>query len=162
MKFGLEIFDIEPMAYPELSIVEKEITLLNEIWTVKESWDGGRASWKDVKFYDLNIDVMDDCAVEFQEKIKAFDKEVRQWGVYENLKRGVEDFRNTMPLIMDLRDEAMRERHWRDLRIEVKEDFDEKSDDFTLDKIFGLDITTKAEFIAELADNARKQLKIEV
>jgi hypothetical protein len=28
MKFGLEIFDIEPMAYPELSIVEKETDLL--------------------------------------------------------------------------------------------------------------------------------------
>lgn len=26
MKFGLEIFDIEAMAYPELSTVEKEIT----------------------------------------------------------------------------------------------------------------------------------------
>jgi hypothetical protein len=26
MKFGLEIFDIEPMAYPEVSLVEKEIT----------------------------------------------------------------------------------------------------------------------------------------
>jgi len=25
MKFGLEIFDIEPMAYPEVTIVEKEI-----------------------------------------------------------------------------------------------------------------------------------------
>lgn len=28
MKFGLEIFDIEPMSYPELSLVEKEIDLL--------------------------------------------------------------------------------------------------------------------------------------
>jgi hypothetical protein len=32
MKFGLEIFDIEPMAYPEWSIVEKETELLTQIW----------------------------------------------------------------------------------------------------------------------------------
>jgi len=25
MKFGLEIFDIEPMGYPEVGLVEKEI-----------------------------------------------------------------------------------------------------------------------------------------
>ena len=28
MKFGLEIFDIEPISYPELSTVEREIVLL--------------------------------------------------------------------------------------------------------------------------------------
>ena len=70
MKFGLEIFDIEPMAYPELSIVEKEITLLTEIWNVKEDWDNEWNKWKQEKFYELNIDMMDDRAVEFQEKIQ--------------------------------------------------------------------------------------------
>jgi hypothetical protein len=33
---------------------------------------------------------MDDRAVEFQEKIKKFDKEVRQWGVYEYLKNKID------------------------------------------------------------------------
>lgn len=40
MKFGLDIFDIDPMPQPELNHVEKEINLLTEIWTVKEQWDG--------------------------------------------------------------------------------------------------------------------------
>lgn len=56
MKFGLEIFDIEPMAYPELTIVEKEIALLTEIWDVKEQWDSEWNRWKQEKFYELNID----------------------------------------------------------------------------------------------------------
>lgn len=162
MKFGLEIFDIEPMAYPELSIVEKEITLLSEIWTVKEQWDSEWNKWKQEKFYELNIDMMDDRAVEFQENIKGFDKEVRQWGVYDYLKNKIDQFRSAMPLIMDLRDEAMRDRHWKELRFEVKEDFDEASEDFILEKIFELGLNNHAEKVAELADNARKELKIEV
>lgn len=32
MKFGLEIFEIEPTPYPELSTVEKETDLLTKIW----------------------------------------------------------------------------------------------------------------------------------
>jgi len=67
-----------------------------------------------------------------------------------------------MPLIMDLRDEAMRERHWKELRFEVKEDFDENADDFTLEKVFDLGLNNHAEKVSELADNARKELKIEV
>lgn len=173
--FGLEIFDIEAMVYPELSIVEKEISLLTEIWTVKEQWDHEWNSWKQEKFYDLNIDLMsnmflciefhylmDDKAVEFQEQIKGFDKEVRQWGVYDFLKNKIDVFRSAMPLIMDLRDEAMRERHWKELRFDVKEDFDETADDFCLEKVFDLGLHNHAEKIAELSDNARKELKIEV
>lgn len=65
MKFGLDIFDIEPMAYPELNLVEKEMAQLFEIWSVKEEWDGEWDSWKDITFYQLRIDDMDDRAVEF-------------------------------------------------------------------------------------------------
>jgi len=67
-----------------------------------------------------------------------------------------------MPLIHDLRDQAMRERHWKELRFEVKDDFDETSEEFTLEKVFSLNLLNHQEKIMELADNARKQLKIEV
>jgi dynein heavy chain len=162
MKFGLDIFDIEPMAYPELNLVEKEMAQLFEIWAVKEGWDGEWDSWKDITFYQLRIDDMDDRAVEFQEKIKTFDKEVRQWGVYEYLKNKIDQFRTAMPLIADLRDEAMRERHWKELKFEVKEEFDENSIEFSLEKIFELGLNNHGEKVSELADNARKELKIEI
>jgi len=67
-----------------------------------------------------------------------------------------------MPLILDLRDEAMRERHWKELRFEVKEDFDETSDEFTLEKVRNLNLLSHQDKIAEMADNARKELKIEL
>ena len=51
MKFGLDIFDIEAMNYPELNLVEKEISQLNEVWGVKEEWDAEWDSWKDIFFY---------------------------------------------------------------------------------------------------------------
>ncbi len=67
-----------------------------------------------------------------------------------------------MPLIADLRDEAMRERHWKELKFEVKEEFDEESPEFTLEKIFELGLNSHGEKVSELADNARKELKIEI
>jgi len=161
MKFGLEIFDIEPMAYPEVTLVEKEIGQLSDIWEVKNEWDKQWEFWKDIKFQDLQIDEMEDVAVDYQEKYRAFDKDVREWGVFVFLKNEVDKFRATMPLIQDLRDESMRERHWKELRFEVKDDFDETSEDFTLEKVFSLNLLNHQEKIMELADNARKQLKIE-
>lgn len=56
----------------------------------------------------------------------------------------------------------MRERHWKELRFEVKDDFDETSDEFNLEKVFSLNLLSHQEKILELTENARKQLKIEI
>jgi hypothetical protein len=50
----------------------------------------------------------------------------------------------------------MRERHWKELRFEVKDDFDETGEDFTLEYIFKLDLLEYEEKINELTDRARK------
>jgi dynein heavy chain len=55
----------------------------------------------------------------------------------------------------------MRERHWKELRFEVKADFDETADDFNLDKLFTLGLMSHQEKIYELVVNAKKQLRIE-
>jgi dynein heavy chain len=161
MKFGEDIFGMEHQSYPELSFVEKQSELLEDIWNVKEEWDAEWEIWKAQKFADLEIQEMDDKAGYFQDKLKSFDRETRSWGIYDYLKNKIESFRQTMPLIMDLRSEAMRPRHWKDLRHRVKEDFDEKSDEFTLEKVFDLGLNQHAAFISELAENAAKELKIE-
>jgi dynein heavy chain len=35
---------------------------------------------------------------------------------------------------------SIRDRHWKELRMEVKEDFDEQSEDFTLEKLMSLNL----------------------
>jgi dynein heavy chain len=104
---------------------------------------------------------MEEIAYDFQEKYRAFDKDVRDWGIYTFLKNDIEKFIKTLPLITDLRDDAMRERHWKELRIEVKDDFDEHSDEFNLEKVFSLNLLTHEEKISDMCGNARKQLRIE-
>jgi dynein heavy chain len=162
MKFGLEIFDIEPMIYPEVTLVEKEIAQLTEIWELKNEWDKQWENWKEINFKDLEIDEMDNVALDYKERYVAFDKDVREWGVFTFLKSQIDNFKLTMPLILELSDPAMRERHWKELRFEVKDDFDETSDEFTLEKVFSLNLLNHQEKIYELGDNSKKQLKIEI
>lgn len=50
----------------------------------------------------------------------------------------VEQFRQTMPLIQDLKNKAMRQRHWDALRHEMSRDFDPYSPTFTLEQVFAL------------------------
>ena len=46
MKFGLDIFGIEPQFYSELSLVEKQTEQLQQIWDTKKEWDDEWESWR--------------------------------------------------------------------------------------------------------------------
>jgi len=81
---------------------------------------------------------MDDQAVAYYEKIMELPKDVRVWQIFDYMKLKLNLFRDTFPLITELKDESIRKRHWDTLRLEVKEEFIETADDFTLDKVFEL------------------------
>jgi len=49
--------------------------------------------WKDIKFYDLNIEDMENVAVDYADKYKEFDRDVREWGVFVFLKNDIDKFR---------------------------------------------------------------------
>jgi dynein heavy chain len=160
-KFGLDIFGIEPQPYSEITKVEKQIALLREIWNIKAEWDDQWNEYKVIQFGKLQMGLMDDRAFEFFERLRDIDKEIKMWNVYEFLKQKIDVFRSTCPLIVSLRHESMRPRHWKELRFEVKEDFDEGGEDFTLEKIFELQLINHAEKIGDICANAEKQLTIE-
>jgi hypothetical protein len=48
LRFGLDIFDIDPQPYPEINQVEKEIEDLREIWDIKKTWDQKWINFKEL------------------------------------------------------------------------------------------------------------------
>jgi dynein heavy chain len=83
------------------------------------------------------------------------------WKVLDALKDKVEAIKKLMPLIMDLRNEAMRERHWQSLMEEVGKTFDPHADDFTLERVLELGLEHHQDAIAALSAAAGKELAIE-
>ena len=66
-----------------------------------------------------------------------------------------------MPLIQDLKNPVIRERHWIELKNEINKDFDAHSDNFTLADVFTLGLHLHNEFIATISGNANKEAAIE-
>jgi len=161
LKFGLEIFDLEQGSYPEITLVETEIEYLNDMWAIKRDWDNKWDSLKEVQFYQLPVqDIMMD-AYEVRKAMKEMPKDVKDFALYEMMTSELSKFIEMCPLIESLQHEAMRPRHWKDLRLEVKDDFDERADEFNLERIYALNLLQYQEKVWDLTDNAKKQLTIE-
>lgn len=66
-----------------------------------------------------------------------------------------------MPLITDLKNTAMRPRHWVQIKEEMNRQFEPDSQDFTLEVIIDWGFDSYAEKINEISGAATKELAIE-
>lgn len=75
-KFGLEIFLMDPIVYPQLSQIEKESQLLEDVWSLKIEWDTDWDGWKIDNYKKLDIQDLDDKALYYLDKLKEFPREI--------------------------------------------------------------------------------------
>ena len=85
----------------------------------------------------------------------------KEWTIGDSLKSRVETFDRTMPLIQDLKNPAIRERHWEQLKDEIQHMFDHTGDSFTLEKIMELSLEQHYAIIESISNAASKELIIE-
>lgn len=73
-------------------------------------------------------------------KLTRLSRELKErgWEIVDYTRLRVDAFRRCLPLIADLKNPCLRPRHWNQVRKLVKADFDENSEDFTLETIMEL------------------------
>ena len=65
----------------------------------------------------IQVEEMEEAAGRIGKTIGKLSREVKTWPALFWIKETVEAFKKTMPLITDLRNSAMRQRHWEDLMV---------------------------------------------
>lgn len=56
---------------------------------------------------------------------RDFSLQDKNWDICDSIKSRIEQFKRTMPLIQDLKNPAMRDRHWAQIKSEVQKPFDQ-------------------------------------
>ena len=119
MAAGLKIFAIEAPPNKETATTEKELELLQVVWGMWDEWEGKMQGWKYGKFKEIDVTAIENDAAQVGKRLYKLSKEVKQWKVLDTLREKVDGMKKLMPLIMDLRNPAMRDRHWKGLMEEV-------------------------------------------
>lgn len=74
-------------------------------------------------FVHQQTDEMEEAAVRLNKDVVKLGRDVKQWPVWGWLRETIDAFKKTMPLITDLRNPAMRDRHWKSLMAEMEVTF---------------------------------------
>lgn len=131
---GLNIFKIDQPPSKEIANLEKDLEVIETIWNLNKDWEGLWGDWKGNQFTELQTENMENSSQSIFKKLNRMSKELKDknWEVVDTSKNRVDQFKRTMPLITDLKNKAMRPRHWDKIQTEMQRQFDHKSVDFTL------------------------------
>uniref|UniRef100_A0A667XC84 Dynein axonemal heavy chain 2 n=1 Tax=Myripristis murdjan TaxID=586833 RepID=A0A667XC84_9TELE len=160
---SLAMFKIEQPCSKDIQMMEKDLSYLQQVWEITQEWNSNWDKWKGGQLAILQTESMEHTAQATFKKLHKLSRELKdkQWDIVGFTKNKIDQFKRTIPLIADLRNPAMRDRHWQQIRHELQVSFDQTSAAFTLDKIISLGLDQYADRICEISGAASKELSIE-
>lgn len=88
----------------------------------------------------LNPQALIDGIENFIKDFRKVPKHFRTSKVGQMLDLKMKQFKNAIPLMVALKNEALRERHWKQLMEKTGQFFDMSADRFTLDNMFAMEL----------------------
>lgn len=102
----------------DLKKLQNELQVVKSIWGLILEWQTAWDEWRRSNFWQINIDVMEDTAINLYKEFNTLNKRYidRDWEMLQVTTKTVDSFRRTLPLITALKNPCMRKRHWDNVR----------------------------------------------
>lgn len=163
LRSGLKVFQIQQTLPKDMLDMEKDIVLLEQVWALAHEWQQLYGGWSGCVFQSIETEKMEREAQGILKKVVKVVRDVKDkdWEIATHVRNKIEQFKRLMPLIQDLKNPALRPRHWKQLVDEVNRPFDPTGPDFTLGVMIDLGLDQFGELIGNISGAASKELSIE-
>ncbi|XP_056156824.1 dynein axonemal heavy chain 2 [Lampris incognitus] len=163
IRHGLGLFKMSQPPSHDIECMEKDLNYLQQVWEITKEWDSNWIKWKTGQFATLQTETMESTTQAMFKKLHKLSRELKdkQWDIVDFSKNQIDKFKRTIPLITDLRNPALRDRHWNQIQHELQCSFNQSSAEFTLEKIASLALDQHADRISEISGAASKEHSIE-
>ncbi|TPX37396.1 hypothetical protein SeMB42_g06902, partial [Synchytrium endobioticum] len=156
-----KLFDLPITAYPELFELDSEIKDLDKVYDLYMEVRDAMKQWSTGLWSALDVTVLNKGIEVFSTRLRKMASSLKQLPPYNVVAGQIMAFKDSVPLLQDLKSEALRERHWRKLMEVTGHPFDMAADTFTLEKLFAMNLADHTAEIGEIVSGATKELSIE-
>lgn len=101
----------------------------------------------DIPWVDVNIEKINNDLVDFQNRCRKLPKGLKEYQAFNDLKKTIDDFNETCPLLEMMANKSMKDRHWQRISDLTKHSFDVESDSFLLRDIMAAPLLKNKEEI---------------
>lgn len=118
------LFDLPASDYSVFLQIKKEFEGMDMVFQLYEEQKKARNIWAQTLWVNLNPQQLIDGMDHFIRELRRFPKFVRDLDIGQALDANMKSFKNSVPLFIELKNEAMRERHWKELMKKTGQYFD--------------------------------------
>jgi dynein heavy chain len=155
-----DLFELLPSKHSSIHEVGEDLRLLKGVWDVVLLVDSLFIQWKSTTWAEINTDDLIDEIKNITNQIKKQTRRTNDWNVFKSLQSEVQVLATTIPLVHELRNPAMRDRHWKSLMVTTGTIF-EKGPNFCLDDLLRLNLHLHVDAVSDIVEISVKELKIE-
>ncbi|XP_051514176.1 dynein axonemal heavy chain 10 [Myxocyprinus asiaticus] len=155
------LFNLPITMYPELLNVQKEMSGLRQIYEIYTAQKAAKTEWSQTLWVNLDIQLLQEGIEGFIKSLRKLPKDVRALPVSFFLEGRMKEFRESLPLLLDLKNKALRDRHWKELMERTGTSFEMNPSTFTLENMFSMELHKYGNVISDIVTSAVKELGIE-
>jgi len=156
-----KLFNLPPTSFSDLYFVEDEMSKLGELYTLYASMKESLKKWSAMLWAELEVGTLNRGVATISKTLKKMDKPLARMHVYRKMTARVGGFKDSIPLLTSLKNDALRERHWKELMKTTGVTFDMESKTFTLARLFAMELNRFKDAIQTITLNAMQEAKIE-
>ncbi|XP_036073448.1 dynein heavy chain 8, axonemal isoform X1 [Rousettus aegyptiacus] len=158
---GEQLFGLPVTDYEVLHKVRKELNLLQKLYGLYDTVMGNISGYYEILWGDVDIEKINAELQEFQNRCRKLPKGLKDWQAFLDLKKRIDDFSESCPLLEMMTNKAMKQRHWDRISELTGTPFDVESDSFCLRNIMEAPLLKNKDDIEDICISAIKEKDIE-
>lgn len=160
-----KLFNLPISKFPELIKMEEDNKIYDEVYSIYREQQQAVKEWSMMPWSKLDVQVLVGGAEKFEKMVRKQQNKTNNAESippFVKLKTTITGFKDSLPLIQQLKNPAILERHWKKIMDETGKDLGEINlKTITLSKVFELELQYYEEKVTEICQEAKEEAKNE-
>ncbi|CAD7943415.1 unnamed protein product [Amoebophrya sp. A25] len=163
------LFGVDAKDYSNLSNMARDWEPFSILWKQAADWQMKKKAYFEGKFDEIDSK---DCEERTNTGIKSMFKASKAFtsrgddykgvlAITEQIRDQLTDFQQYLPLVVAMRNEGMKERHWQQIQELVGQTIEPEMENFTLQNFIDLGLMDHVNEISDIGDRSGKEFQIE-
>lgn len=152
-----EVLQTNPTVFEELDTLREDLSLRCVMWRSLKEWEELQEIWIKTQFNNIQAKEISGKADYYAKICLRLEKNLEDNPIQRKLKELVETFKGAMPIVVALRNEALQEHHWKEIKDLINSDFDITNPEFTLQSLIDLNAVQFQEDITAISTQASQE-----
>ncbi|KAL8020331.1 putative AAA+ ATPase domain, dynein heavy chain region D6 P-loop domain-containing protein [Plasmopara halstedii] len=155
------LFSLPITSYPELQELAEALEKHEIIFNLYTEEKDFIATMSSMLWADLDVAAMNKGLEELEKRCRMIRKDLKTLSTFMAVEKQIISFRESLPLIQSLKNDAVKPRHWEELMVVTQVRFEMNLKTFTLKQLFAMELHRFSNEIAEIVNSAMQEQKIE-